>query len=444
MGESMKKKIFWRLILIGLLSLFFSSAMFLTMFTLVFKGRVEDEIAVIADIVTAAYNENVQTEVLPAIESRGIRVTLMDSDGEILFENVQDKNIADNYPDSGEISEITVKGRSVSSIVSDRTGVKTYYCTCLAENGNIVQVAIDANVAFYAIKGVLPVMISTGVLILIISVLLANMLTKALVNPIVAMADDLDNIEKKVPYPELKPFADSIAASQKQTRENERIRQEFTANVSHELKTPLTSISGYAEMIENGMARYEDIQEFAGKIHNESGRLIQLIHDIIKLSELEEPEEVLFEEVDLFGVAEDTVHLLSLNAANAGITLRMLGNRQMVQGNRSMLEELVYNLCDNGIRYNCAGGKVTIRVFDIKGNPAIEVSDTGIGIPEEHLGRIFERFYRADKSRSKATGGTGLGLAIVKHIAIRHRAEIKVESNVGIGTNITVVFPSIR
>lgn len=409
---------------------------------MVFDNRNEDEIKMIADMVTAVYDTDASIEVLNAIAEEGVSIKLVTSNGDLLFESGQDER--GEYPWGEDISAIFEKGRIVSSGKQGTLGIKTYYCTCVAGNGNIIRIAMDSNIASRVISGVLPAIISMGIMILIISVLLSKLLTKALVDPIVAMADDLDNIEKRVPYPELKPFADSIVESQKQTRENERIRQEFTANVSHELKTPLTSISGYAEMIENGMARHEDIQEFAGKIHNESGRLIQLIHDIIKLSELEEPEEVLFEEVDLFGVAEDTVHLLSFNAASAGITIQAIGNRQMVQGNRSMLEELVYNLCDNGIRYNCIGGSVTVKVFDLKNHPAIEVSDTGIGIPKEHLGRIFERFYRADKSRSKATGGTGLGLAIVKHIAIRHFAEIKVESNVGIGTKITVVFPATK
>lgn len=220
-------------------------------------------------------------------------------------------------------------------------------------------------------------------------------------------------------------------------RRMEKMKQEFTANVSHELKTPLTSISGYAEMIETGIAQPEDVTRFAARIHKEAGRLLGLIRDIIKLSELDEGrEEPAFEQVALQPLAEECAAILQPAAERQEVTFTIEGEGDTVEGNRGLLFELLYNLCDNAIRYNRPGGRVTVTL----GERFLSVSDTGIGIPEKHQARIFERFYRVDKSRSQATGGTGLGLAIVKHIAERHHAAIELNSCEGSGTTITVRF----
>lgn len=228
----------------------------------------------------------------------------------------------------------------------------------------------------------------------------------------------------------------------KERNETEQMRKDFTANVSHELKTPLTSISGYAEMIENGMVREEDIPMFAGKIHAEAGRMIALIGDIIKLSELDGPNAMMeTETIELKGLAIDTVELLAFQTNRRGINMRVEGEPVMVQGSRTLLEELIYNLCDNAIRYNTPNGEVSVLVGRENGRPFLSVEDTGIGISEKHQKRIFERFYRVDKSRSRETGGTGLGLAIVKHIAEQHNATIGLQSEECVGTKIRVCFP---
>lgn len=220
-------------------------------------------------------------------------------------------------------------------------------------------------------------------------------------------------------------------------RRMERMKQEFTANVSHELKTPLTAISGYAEMIENGMAQPEDVSRFASRIRKEAGRLLGLIRDIIKLSELDEgAEEPAFGPVALRPLAEECVGILQQAAERHEVALQVEGMGGTVDGDRNMLLELLYNLCDNAIRYNRPGGRVTITA----GKRYLSVSDTGIGIPAEHQARIFERFYRVDKSRSQETGGTGLGLAIVKHIAEWHHASIELNSKVDGGTTVTIRF----
>lgn len=281
-------------------------------------------------------------------------------------------------------------------------------------------------------------------LIFLVAKYLASRLTQSIVQPIEQMASHLDEISENVPYPELSHFALAIREQQEKRSQNEQMRQEFTANVSHELKTPLTSISGYAEMIENGMVREEDLTEFAGKIHHEAGRLLSLIGDIIQLAELDEPSSKReFYPVNLLEISQRTVALLTLPAERSQIHLSVIGSPCFISGNAGMLEELIYNLCDNAIRYNRPGGSVIVSVQETDQGILLKVEDTGIGIPKEHQSRIFERFYRVDKSRSKETGGTGLGLAIVKHIALQHHAKITVSSEVHHGTQIYVCFPPL-
>jgi len=220
----------------------------------------------------------------------------------------------------------------------------------------------------------------------------------------------------------------------------EKMRREFTANVTHELKTPLTSISGYAEIIASGLVKPDDIPNFANKIHKESGRLLSLISDIMELSQLDEKfSDEEFAPVDLAGVASEVAEDLRSNAEKHGITITVDTKTAVINGNRNQIYELIYNLCDNAIRYNRENGSVKIITGDDNEHPFVKVADTGIGIPEKHHKRVFERFYRVDKSRSKETGGTGLGLAIVKHITERHGGEISLESSEQ-GTTFTAMF----
>ncbi len=222
----------------------------------------------------------------------------------------------------------------------------------------------------------------------------------------------------------------------------EEMRREFTSNVSHELKTPLTSISGFSELLMSGMVAKEDVPKFAKNIYDEAARLIVLINDIIKLSRLDEAvDPVLPDSIDLFEIAEEIKNRLALTAAENEVDIILSGEPISVVGNRSILSEMIYNLCDNAIKYNKAGGYVEISVGCTDGKKILKVKDNGIGIPNEHLGRIFERFYRVDKSHSKKIGGTGLGLSIVKHAAEYHKATVSVESKVEIGTEITITFP---
>ena len=227
-----------------------------------------------------------------------------------------------------------------------------------------------------------------------------------------------------------------LAVDVTEAQNAEQLRREFSANVSHELKTPLQGIIGSAELLESGMVKPEDTPRFVGHIRKEAARLVNLIEDIIRLSQLDEGVELPSEQVDILQLCQDVKEILAPSAAEKNVKLEVAGKGFSVKGVRRMLQEIIYNLCDNAIKYNVPGGSVVIHVE----NNRLVVSDTGIGIPAEHKDRIFERFYRVDKSHSKASGGTGLGLSIVKHAVAYHKAEISLESAPGKGTVITIQF----
>ena len=227
-----------------------------------------------------------------------------------------------------------------------------------------------------------------------------------------------------------------LAVDVTESQNAEQMRREFSANVSHELKTPLQGIIGSAELLESGMVKPEDEGRFIGHIRKEASRLVSLIEDIIRLSQLDEGVELPKEQVDMLALAEEVKAILEPTAAEKQVAVQITGGGFRVEGVRRMLHELLYNLCDNAIKYNVPGGSVELHVE----SKTLSVRDTGIGIPPEHKDRIFERFYRVDKSHSKASGGTGLGLSIVKHAAAYHKAEVTLESSPGKGTSITIQF----
>lgn len=233
-----------------------------------------------------------------------------------------------------------------------------------------------------------------------------------------------------------------VILDETEKEERETLRREFTSNVSHELKTPLTSISGFAELIRGGMTDAEDTRHFADNIYKEAQRLIVLVGDIIKLSQLDGGE-IPYDECpqDLYEIAKETEERLDMVATSHKVNLELTGEHTSIRGNRQILEEMIYNLVDNGIKYNHEGGNVRIRVAEENGRAVVSVADNGIGIPKDQQSRVFERFYRVDKSHSKEIGGTGLGLSIVKHGAAFHKATVTMNSEPGKGTEISLTFP---
>lgn len=378
-----------------------------------------------------------------------VRYTLIDHSGAVLFDSeVAEVSALENHAGRPEVQAAFAAGQGVSTRQSETLDRQTRYFALRLDGDRVLRAAVDVPNWLGLFLLILPTLAAVCLPVFGMAAVLSFWLTRRMVQPITHMAQHLDTIEADVPYEELIPLAHTVQADRQLQADNEAMRREFTANVSHELKTPLTSISGYAELLETRMARPEDVPEFGRRIHKEAGRMISLVSDILQLSELDGQQRQNFEPVpvDLAALVRDTAANMTMNARKAYVTLQYTApdTPLMVQGGRDLLAELAMNLTDNAIRYNRPGGHVQISCGTADGCPYLQVEDNGIGIPQDAQSRVFERFYRVDKSRSKATGGTGLGLAIVKHIAMLHGAKIDLRSTVGTGTTVRVEFPAVK
>lgn len=438
---SIEEVISHRLVWVGLVVLVLTALLTILLFRSGYNRQVKEDMSITARVLAAALEEGCSPEELASVEE--VRLTLIDPDGTVLYDSASSGE--ENHLSRPEVQQAIETGEGFVQRQSDTVGYNTTYYALALENGDILRLAYQTASTYAIYDSSFPAVIGICLLIMVLALFLSSALSKRIVRPMEEMAHQLDTLtEETVPYRELEPFAQAIHQDYLLRKENEEMRAEFTANVSHELKTPLTSISGYAELLENGMAGPEAGAQFGGKIHKEASRMLALVEDILQLSNLDgkipgDPT-VVRESLDLSELAQDTVQRLTFNAQRAYVTIRVQTSGAPVMGSPKLLDELVYNLVDNAIRYNRPGGTVTIQTGTQDGHSYFKVSDTGIGIPKEEQGRIFERFYRVDKSRSKATGGTGLGLAIVKHIAALHRANITLTSQLGEGTTIRVTF----
>ena len=442
--RSMEEKISYRLFLMGFVGLVCTAVLCIFVFHKAFTAQAWTALENETKLIAAGYSQMDDPQALSAYVTSDLRLTLIASDGSVLLESATSQQM-ENHLSRPEIQQAMQNGVGQDRRDSQTMGLETYYYALLLPDGCILRVAQDSETVWAIYDETLPAIVLSCLLMMGAAAIMAGLLTRSLVQPVLKMTDDLDHIQDNVPYQELIPFAESIHSDRLLRENNEKMRQEFTANVSHELKTPLTSISGYAELIETGIAKPEDVAGFGHKIHVEATRMIQLVNDILQLSHLDNVSETgnepVMETVDLLDVAKECVERQKVNAKRSYISLTYLGESAPVLGSRSLLDELCQNLCDNAIRYNRPGGKVQIiTACNRDGHCTLTVKDNGIGIPKEAQSSVFERFYRVDKSRSKATGGTGLGLAIVKHIARIHNAKIKLESEVDVGTTITVLF----
>lgn len=370
------------------------------------------------------------------------RVTQIDRDGNVLYDTRRDESTLENHSGRKEIKEAFASGEGEEIRVSDTVGQEMYYYALRLDDGTVLRVSKSIDGLVGTALDIFPIMAALAALMLVIAYFLAKWQTRRLVRPIYEL--DLEHPLENETYEELTPFLEAMDKQNKEKEAVSNMRKEFSANVSHELKTPLTSISGYAEIMKNGMVRPQDIPLFSERIYKEARRLITLVEDIIKLSKLdEESVELEKQDVDLYELTREIISRLSPQASQKNIRMEVTGEPVNYFGIRQILDEMIYNVCENAVKYNNENGRVSVWVGNTLDGPKITVSDTGIGIPKEHHERIFERFYRVDKSHSKERGGTGLGLSIVKHGALLHGAKVMVDSTPGRGTRIEMQFPKV-
>ena len=367
------------------------------------------------------------------------RVTWIGSDGDVLYDSSEGQEDMENHADRPEVREAFQSGAGQDIRESDTLGRQMFYYAQRLSDGSVLRVSKTISSALGSALQILPGMAVIAVLMVGLAWMLSKWQVSKLIEPINKL--DLEHPLENDVYEELTPLLESMDKQNKEKEAIANMRKEFSANVSHELKTPLTSISGYAEIMMNGLVRPEDVRGFSERIYNEASRLIVLIEDIIRLSKLDEGGgEVEKEEVDLYALTREVCSRLAHKAEKHSVHVEVSGEPVSIVGIRQVLNEMIYNICENAIKYNKPGGKVDVWVGSTLKGVKVIVTDTGIGIPEDQQERIFERFYRVDKSHSKETGGTGLGLSIVKHGAILHNASILVDSSLGKGTRMELTF----
>lgn len=550
----MTKRIFRSVCIVAVVVLFASLALVMGVLYDYFSGSQENQLKTQTDLAAQGI-EHEGSSYFDGIDSEELRITWIDKNGKVLFDNKKDASSMENHLEREEVRQAVENGYGKSSRYSETLTEKSLYSAKKLSDGSVLRLSVSQYSVLTLFLGMLRPVLIIALLAVVLALLLAYRLSKNIVTPLNKL--NLDSPLSNKVYEELSPLLKRMDAQQRQLKhqseelkrkreefetatENmsegliilnekgvilsinraaakmlglsedsvgkdifsektsvnlkeptqialsgknkeevfalrdgncqllanpvstdgkvtgaallvldvtekeraEQMRREFTANVSHELKTPLQTISGYAELLANGMVADKDKTAFSEKIYAEAQRMIRLIEDIIKLSNLDEGAvELTRETVDLYVTAENTVRSLLPAAKKANVTLSLNGENAEIYGIPQLLTAVVYNLCDNAIKYNKDGGTVFVSVKNNAENIVLSVRDTGIGIPKEQQERIFERFYRVDKSHSKEVGGTGLGLSIVKHAAKLHDAKITLESEVGKGTEITVIFP---
>ena len=441
----MKSKINIRLVGIAILAVLATVIGITIIYYGLFQKQVRADLSVSAKLLKDTHyfeSVNINADKIDlSTDINELRVTWIDEDGTVLYDNDASAELLSNHNDRPEIQEAFDKGSGEAIRKSDTMNKNTFYYAVLLDNGTVLRVATNAQSLWSVFMSVAPIIALIILLIIAICIAISHMLTKQLLLPIETMAKNLEDSDYESPYRELDPLADMLRSQHTDILAAAKARQDFTANVSHELKTPLTAISGYAELLEGGIAGEEQQKHFYQEIRKNADRLLALINDIIRLSELDRKGyDETFEEIDLCEIVKECLDELSVNAKQRNVTISFEGESCNVRGSRDWLKELIENLSQNAIRYNNIGGKVMISINQKDGRAMLTVKDNGIGIPASEQERVFERFYRVDKSRSKATGGTGLGLAIVKHIVEIHDAKIELDSAPGVGTTIIVVF----
>ena len=374
------------------------------------------------------------------MEDEDYRVTYINPEGDVIYDSQEGTELLGNHLDREEVKEAVSKGYGESYRYSSTLLEKRNYSAKRLADGSIIRLTSGHFTVLSLILAMLPFLLLICGVVIVLATVLASRLSDSIVKPLNAL--DLDRPAENDAYEELHPLLDRLATQQEELERTEQIRREFTANVSHELKTPLHTISGYAELLKDGIVKEQDVSHFAGRIYGEARRMTALVEDILQLSHLDEGGlDIPWDHADLYDIAKKTIDLLRQEAREANVTIFLDGEHASLFCYPSLLERIIYNLCDNAIKYNREYGTVHVHVEKKDQGVELSVKDTGIGIPPADHDRIFERFYRVDKSHSKAVGGTGLGLSIVKHAVRLQEGRLMIESEMGQGTTITVYFP---
>ena len=408
----MAKKTLYKIFAFGVSVITITAVLILSVFYSYSDNQLKEQLRVVESVVENQLAQDDDTAFISNHIDKNVRITLVAKDGTVIADSQESANKLGNHLNRQEIQQAIKNGEATVTRHSDTQGKKVYYFAKQLDNGNVLRVSAEAKSIGKFFSDYIIYILLCIIVVIVTAVFVSMGITKSIVKPITQLGQSLDNIDKFKSDEELKPLVNALLQQKKKQKMLDKQKKQFTANVSHELKTPLTSIAGYAELIETGMAKPEDIKPFAGVIRKQALRLVNLSEDIIQLSQLEESddEDMSFESVNLYEIAQRCVEALNINAINKCVTLNLIGEECYIRGKAQLVEELVYNLCDNAIRYNKENGNVTVTVTPLEKGASVSVKDTGIGIPKKYQERIFERFFRVDKSRSKATGGTGLGL----------------------------------
>lgn len=449
----MKQRIYRSLCITALLALVLSTLASQVLYFRFYDKQTDENLMLQTDALCAGINEIAEegsekvedflNEYLKDIhrsKNAELRITLVDAgSGQVLYDSKGNTETMDSHLDRTEIEEAMAKGAGHAVRLSKTLGRNAHYAAMLTAGGRyVIRLGLETSNIIGIFLRILPAILSIMVLLFLLATQMANRLTHQIVAPLDYMAEQIQKMDTPTVdltdedvYEELRPFVNSVKQSQ-------QVREEFSANVSHELKTPLTSISGFAELMKDGMVTdAAHVQEFSTTIYDESQRLLALIDDIMHLSRLEAGVEMEQEPVNLYLLSETIIHRLRDKAMKHQVSVDLSGGSAEITGVRTNIEEMIYNLIDNSIKYNHPDG----HVYVICEGRTITVQDDGIGIPEEDLNRVWERFFRVDKSHSRAIGGTGLGLSIVKHVAELHHAKVDISSQLNRGTKITITFP---
>lgn len=446
-SKSLTFRIFLSTFFVGTLIYFLCALIFISNIYGYFERKIFSELETQA-VFLEQYLADSNLADLKKFNSIKNRITLIHKDGTVYFDNMVDASRLENHSLREEFVAAKEKGAAKVSRYSSTMTDKTLYFAKSLQNGDVLRISCDQHSVAVLVLGMSQTLLIMLVLAVIISGIAAVWTSRRITNPLNQI--NLEKPEACAVYEELKPFTKRIAEENYEKIQREELRKQFTANVSHELKTPLTSISGFAEILKNGGTDEKTTKDFAGTIYEESQRMISLVNDIIKLSKLDEKSISLEKEpIELLGLSKEIAKILSASAKAKNVKLDVHGDSGKIMGVQPVIYEMIYNLIDNAIKYNVQNGTVEVTVKEENpekghtfGNKTvISVRDTGIGIPKNEQDRVFERFYHIDKSRSKELGGTGLGLSIVKHAAKFHDAAINLSSKEGEGSTFTITFP---